>query len=533
MSADQGLPDWWPALPSEIIESYLALTSAADSDNLLDDFKSHKASQQDSYFIGQDTGCLPITGDIPQEYSARLIWASAVAIQRKLSPHLLAAVKNKSYRPVSEVKHIRVQFTVLTPRLVFLREHVLGRRSCPLMIESVFAACQKLSRIVRRMDKSPSDDPAWYLADHLVNHILEYVVPRFQTPDRPIPIPLDKDCRETEWLGDQEPVDDEPPGAPNSVSEEGEGEEEVEEPSDVPSESERSVYEEPLSHSRTSPVADKSSRSTRNSTARKKSQAPPAPPPKVVPAKVAPPKKAKKTPAPRPVPKASKEVKTLSIPKVPKTSRISPDVKTTETSKPKAPPAVTKLAGPPKGKSKNKVQDAKGKGKGKEVISDPVVPPSLKRKRLNDVVDEAEAESIPVPRPTKAGKKLVPVVEIPVPVASSSRLKNTAPLEPSREPTPAPVPPENLVFLVPDEDVDSLDLDSLFQRLASRSSKEFVAPGSTEYRTVIVRFERDALDLPSFEEILPRGNQKPKELFKTSMTWGVTPELDAFLDLPA
>jgi hypothetical protein len=113
-----------------------------------------------------------------------------------------------------------------------------------------------------------------------------------------------------------------------------------------------------------------------------------------------------------------------------------------------------------------------------------------------------------IPRPptiSKPRKKLVPVVEIPVPTTSSSRLKNTILPELSRD--PSPVPPENLVFLVPDADVNSFELDRLFQDLASRSAKEFVSSGSREYRTVIVRFERDALDLPSFEEILPRGNQ--------------------------
>lgn len=113
-----------------------------------------------------------------------------------------------------------------------------------------------------------------------------------------------------------------------------------------------------------------------------------------------------------------------------------------------------------------------------------------------------------IPRPptiSKPHKKLVPVVEIPVPTTSSSRLKNTILPELSRD--PSPIPPENLVFLVPDADVNSFELNSLFQDLASCSAKEFVSSGSKEYRTVIVRFERDALDLPSFEEILPRGNQ--------------------------
>jgi hypothetical protein len=76
----------------------------------------------------------------------------------------------------------------------------------------------------------------------------EYANLHFHLPDRPISIPLDKDCRETDWLGDQEPIDTGVPDAPKSISEE--GEEEVEEASDVPSDSERSAYEEPPSHSR-------------------------------------------------------------------------------------------------------------------------------------------------------------------------------------------------------------------------------------------------------------------------------------------
>ncbi|KAF9048386.1 hypothetical protein BDP27DRAFT_1434244 [Rhodocollybia butyracea] len=133
MSTEQGLPDWWPTLSTDIIEAYLALSSTSDSDDLLDNFESKKPSffalaeplvqkfnipdltQNDSYFIGQDLGRLPITGDIPQQYSARLIWASAVAIQRKLSPHLLAVAKDKSYQPGEETRSIRLAFSVLTP----------------------------------------------------------------------------------------------------------------------------------------------------------------------------------------------------------------------------------------------------------------------------------------------------------------------------------------------------------------------------------------------------------------------------------
>ncbi|KAF9060905.1 hypothetical protein BDP27DRAFT_1370130 [Rhodocollybia butyracea] len=338
-------------------------------------------------------------------------------------------------------------------------------------------------------------DPTWYIADHEVAQILDYTVLHFHTPDRPIPIPLDKDCRETAWLGEQDPVDDGIPGAPGPVSD---GEEE-EGNSDVPSESERSAYEAPPSHSRNQDLQSKENSSCS--------------------AAQSCPKKLKNIPALKVIPKASKAVKTPIVSKNSRTPKTSLEVQELKSSKGKLLVMETKAAGPSKGKTKTK--DIKGKGK--EVVPDPVVPPSLKRKRLNNTEDEAEASTLPTPTlapKLKASKKLVPMVEIPVPMASGSKGKVTVPLESSREPTPTPAPPENLVFLVPDEDVDSLDLDGLFQDLASRSSKEFVASGSTEYRTVIVHFERDALDLPSFKEILPRGNQKPKELFQDPANLG-------------
>ena len=148
MSTEQGLPDWWPTLPSDVIEAYLALSSSSDSDNLLDDFKSEKPSffalaeplvqkfeipnltQQESYFIGQDIGRLPILGDIPREYSARMIWAAAVAIQRKLSPHLLAVANDKSYQPGKETRAVRLAFSILTPRLVSGFYLLLLSRDC-------------------------------------------------------------------------------------------------------------------------------------------------------------------------------------------------------------------------------------------------------------------------------------------------------------------------------------------------------------------------------------------------------------------
>ncbi|KAF9065698.1 hypothetical protein BDP27DRAFT_1424566 [Rhodocollybia butyracea] len=521
MSVNDNFPKWWPTtLLADTINTYLSLTSLSDSRNLLDNFKSKKRSffslaeplvqkfdtssvtQQDSYFIGQDQGQLTVVGDIANEYSAQMIWTAAVAIQRKLTPHLLAVVKDSSYKPDTEAKAIRLAFSVLNARLVFLRTHVLGQRSCPLIVKSIVAACQRLSRVVH----------------HLGLHR-----PSLPYSRRPIPIPLNKDCRETAWLGEQDPVDNRIPGAPGPVSD---GEEE-EGNSNVPSESERLAYEAPPSHSRASPVTGESSRyPTRRTKTRKAKRTSPAPLPKAVP------KKLKKIPAPKVIPKASKEVKTPIVSKNSRTPKASLEAQELKSSKGKILVMETKAAGPSKGKTKTK----NIKGKGKEVVPDSVVPPSLKRKRLNDTEDEAEASTLPTPTlapKLKTSKKLVPVVEIPVPMASGSKGKVTVPLESSCEPTPAPAPPENLVFLVPDEDVDSLDLDGLFQDLASRSLKEFVASGSTEYRTVIVHFKRDALDLPSFEEILPPGNQKPKELFKTRLTWGITPELDAFLDLPA
>ena len=92
-------------------------------------------------------------------------------------------------------------------------------------------------------------------------------------------------------------------------------------------------------------------------------------------------------------------------------------------------------------------------------------------------------------------------------MASSSKIKGAPLAESSREPTPVHTPPENLVFLVPEGDVGNVDLDNIFKRLAAQSSKEFAKSGSREYRTVIVRFERDAMDLPSFDEIVPKGTQ--------------------------
>ncbi|KAF9073340.1 hypothetical protein BDP27DRAFT_1483659 [Rhodocollybia butyracea] len=283
-----------------------------------------------------------------------MIWAAAVAIQRKLSPHLLAMANDKSYQPGKETRAVRLAFSILTPRLIFLRTHVLGWQSCPLIIESIVASCQRLSRIVRRTETSPSAEPAWYLADHMVQEILEYANLHFHLPNCPISIPLDKDCQETDWLGDQEPIDTG-------------GEEEVEEASDAPSDSERSTYEEPPSHSRVGVSGWRETFSLPDPEieGRRKSKVPPAPPPAVVSDK-----KTKKAPAPAIVPKASKEVKTPSVPKASKAPKVSTDIKVTRSLKSQGTPL---LEAPAAGssKSKNKVKDVKGKGK--EVISDPVM----------------------------------------------------------------------------------------------------------------------------------------------------------------
>ncbi|KAF9018113.1 hypothetical protein BDP27DRAFT_1378478, partial [Rhodocollybia butyracea] len=213
--------------------------------------------------------------------------------------------------------------------------------------------------------------------------------------------------------------------APGPVSD---GEEE-EGNSDVPSESERSAYEAPPSHSRASPVTGESSRyPTRRTKTRKQRELSCS-------AAQSCPQEVEEIPAPKVIPKASKEA-----------------------------------AGPSKGKTKTK--DIKGKG-----------------------------------------KEVVPDLSCLLALSAKSQFLGVF-----REPTPTPAPPENLVFLVPDEDVDSWISMGSFKTWLLVPQRSCCL-GSTEYRTVI--------------EILPRGNQKPKELFKTRLTWGITPELDAFLDLPA